>query len=166
MSESIPEHRGRLARLVQLLNATPYSLIALLARIATFSVFFRSGTQKLSDWQATLMLFENEYRVPVLSPLVAAYLSASLELGGSVAILLGLATRASVVSLLGMVLVIQIFVYPGAWPDHIQWLAFMFILVTRGPGAISLDALFARSMAWRAARMTPGTALRSSRMSD
>jgi putative oxidoreductase len=134
------------------LDAIPYSLIALLARLATFSVFFRSGTQKLSDWNATLMLFANEYKVPVLPPGVAAHLAAGLELGGSVAILLGLLTRASVAALLGMVLVIEIFVYPGAWPDHIQWLAFMFILLARGPGAISLDALFARSLTWRVTR--------------
>src|SRR5437667_10222673 len=94
-------------RAIGLMNAIPYSVIALIARAATFSVFFRSGTQKLSDWNATLMLFENEYRVPVLPPHLAAYLAAGLELGGSVLILLGLATRLSVLALLGMLLVIQ-----------------------------------------------------------
>jgi putative oxidoreductase len=84
--------------------------------------------------------------------LTPASLAASLELGGSVLILLGFLTRMSVVALLGMVLVIQIFVCPEAWPDHIQWLTFMFILLARGPGAISLDALFARSMTRRTAR--------------
>ncbi len=92
-------------RAIGLLNAIPYSVIALIARAATFSVFFRSGTQKLSDWNATLMLFEK---------------------------------------LLGMVLVIQTFIYPQAWPDHIQWLAFMFILLARGPGKVSLDAIISR----------------------
>jgi putative oxidoreductase len=130
-------------RAIGLLNAIPYSVIALLARTATFSVFFRSGTQKLSDWNATLMLFENEYHVPVLPPHLAAYMAAGMELGGSVLILLGLATRLSVVALLGMVLVIQTFIYPEAWPDHIQWLAFMFILLARGPGRLSIDAQIA-----------------------
>lgn len=130
-------------RAIGLLNAIPYSVIALLARAATFSVFFRSGTQKLSDWNATLMLFENEYHVPVLPPHLAAYMAAGMELGGSVLILLGLATRLSVVALLGMVLVIQTFIYPEAWPDHIQWLAFMFILLARGPGRLSIDAQIA-----------------------
>ncbi len=59
-------------RAIALLNAIPYSVIALVARAATFSVFFRSGTQKLSDWSATRMLFENEYHVPVLPPHGAA----------------------------------------------------------------------------------------------
>ena len=127
-------------RAIALLNAIPYSVIALIARAAAFSVFFRSGTQKLSDWNATLMLFENEYHVPVLPPHLAATIAAGLELGGSVLILLGLATRLSVLALLGMVLVIQTFIYPEAWPDHIQWLAFMFILLARGPGRVSLDA--------------------------
>jgi putative oxidoreductase len=126
---------------VQRLNAIPYSLIALVARVATFSVFIRSGTQKLSDWNSTLMLFQNEYHVPILPPTVAAYMAASMELGGSVLILIGLLTRASVVALLGMILVIQVFIYPMAWPDHIQWLAFMFILLARGPGRLSLDAV-------------------------
>jgi putative oxidoreductase len=59
--------------IVQKLNAIPYSVIALIARAATFSVFFRSGTQKLSDWNSTLMLFQNEYHVPILPPNIAAY---------------------------------------------------------------------------------------------
>jgi len=130
-----------LQTIVQRLNAIPYSVIALIARAATFSVFFRSGTQKLSDWSATLMLFQNEYHVPILPPNLAAYLAASLELGGSTLVLVGLFTRASVTALLGMTAVIELFVYPMAWPDHIQWLAFMFILLARGPGRISLDAL-------------------------
>lgn len=133
-------------RAIALLNAIPYSVIALIARAATFSVFFRSGTQKLSDWNATLMLFENEYHVPVLPPHLAAYMAAGMELGGSILVLIGLATRLSVLALLGMVLVIQTFIYPEAWPDHIQWLAFMFILLARGPGRISLDAVI---QGWR-----------------
>ncbi len=140
-------HRPALAplalfdRAIALLNAIPYSVIALIARVATFSVFFRAGTQKLSDWNSTLLLFQNEYRVPVLPPEFAAYMAASMELGGSILILIGLATRLSVLALLGMVLVIQTFVYPEAWPDHIQWLAFMFLLLARGPGKVSIDAL-------------------------
>lgn len=131
-------------RAAALLDAIPYSALVLVARAATFSVFFRSGLQKLSDWNATLMLFENEYHVPILPPHVAAYMAAGMELGLSTLVLLGLFTRASALGLLGMVAVIQLFIYPEAWPDHIQWLGFMIFVVARGPGAISLDALLGR----------------------
>ena len=128
-------------RALDTLNKVPFDVLILVARAATFSVFIHSGLQKLSDWNATLMLFRDEYKVPVLPPEVAAYMAASMELGLSTLVLLGLATRLSALGLLGMVAVIQVFVYPQAWPDHIQWLAFMIFIVCRGPGAYSLDAL-------------------------
>jgi putative oxidoreductase len=123
------------------LNAVPYDVIALIARAATFSVFIRSGTQKLSDWSSTLLLFQNEYHTPVLPPVVAAYAATALELGCSSLILVGLLTRVSTLLLLGMTATIQLFIYPDAWPTHIQWLAFMIVIVLRGPGRLSLDAL-------------------------
>jgi putative oxidoreductase len=129
---------------ITLLNRVPYSALILVARIATFSVFFRSGLVKLDDWNATLSLFQNEYHVPVLPPEIAATLAASMELGLSTLVLLGLFTRLSALGLLGMVLVIQTFIYPMAWPDHIQWLAFMIFIICRGPGVISLDHLLRR----------------------
>lgn len=125
-------------------GTVPYSVVILPARIATFSVFFRSGLVKISDWNATLALFRDEYRVPLLPPEIAAHLAAGMELGLSSLILVGLATRLSVLGLLGMVAVIQLFVEPTGWPDHIQWLAFMLFILWRGPGAFSLDALIAR----------------------
>jgi putative oxidoreductase len=134
------------ARIAELLNKIPYSIIALVARLATFSVFFRSGSQKLLDWNSTLALFQNEYKVPLLPPNLAAYMAASIELGCSFLVLMGLMTRLGVAALLCLVLTIQIFVYPNAWPDHIQWLAFMLILLVRGPGALSLDWLLARHL--------------------
>jgi len=132
--------RKAIAKGITLLDSIPYSLVALVARAATFTVFWRSGTQKLADWNSTLLLFENVYRVPLLPPHAAAYMAATLELSGSVLVLLGLMTRLSTLLLLGMVFVIQTFIFPNAWPDHIQWFAFMFILVARGPGRLSLDA--------------------------
>jgi putative oxidoreductase len=135
---------GPVRRILSWLNAVPYSVLVLVARAATFSVFIHSGLQKLSDWNATLMLFHDEYKVPILPPDVAAVMAASMELGLSTLVLVGLATRLSAIGLLGMVSVIQIFVYPEAWPDHIQWLAFMIFIVCRGPGAFSIDALIAR----------------------
>jgi putative oxidoreductase len=132
------------ARIAELLNKIPYSIIALVARLATFSVFFRSGSQKLLDWNSTLALFQNEYKVPLLPPNLAAYMAASIELGCSFLVLMGLMTRLGVAALLCLVLTIQIFVYPNAWPDHIQWLAFMLILLARGPGDFSLDSWLKR----------------------
>jgi putative oxidoreductase len=139
----VPFMPGPARRILSWLNAVPYSVLILVARAATFSVFIHSGLQKLSDWNATLMLFHDEYKVPILPPDVAAVMAASMELGLSTLVLVGLATRLSALGLLGMVSVIQIFVYPDAWPDHIQWLAFMIFIVCRGPGAVSLDAVIA-----------------------
>ena len=131
-------------RIRALLQAIPFSLLILVARVATFSVFFRSGLVKLADWNATLSLFQNDYNVPVLPPEVAAVMAAGMELGLSSLVLVGLFTRLSALGLLGMVAVIQTFVYPMAWPDHIQWLAFMIFIICRGPGVFSLDHLIAR----------------------
>jgi putative oxidoreductase len=135
-----------LARCRGWLEAIPYSFIALVARVATFFVFWRSGSVKLDDWAGTITLFEDEYKVPLLSPTVAAYMAAAMELGGSWLVLVGLGTRVITLALLGMVAVIQLLVYPEAWPTHIQWAAFMLILVARGPGQFSLDALLCRWM--------------------
>lgn len=137
-----PVHAARWA--VGLLDAIPYSLLILAARAATFSVFFRSGLVKIADWNATLLLFANEYKVPLLPPNVAATMSACMELGLSTLVLIGLAARLSALALLGMILVIQVFVYPMAWPDHIQYLAFMIFIICRGPGVLSLDYLVRR----------------------
>lgn len=126
---------------IGLLDAIPYWLIALIARAATCTVFWSSGTQKLSDWSATLALFETEYHVPLIPPHPAAYMATTIEISCSVLVMLGLATRAAVFVLLGMTAVIEIFIYPMAWPTHVQWLAFMFVILARGPGKVSLDAL-------------------------
>jgi putative oxidoreductase len=134
---------GLPARVLALLERIPYSLLALLARCAGASVFWHSGNVKLDDWQGTLRLFEDEYKVPLIPPHVAAYMAAGMELGGAVLLLAGLATRATAIAYLGMIAVIQLFVYPQAWPDHIQWVAFLLLLVARGPGVLSLDALVA-----------------------
>jgi putative oxidoreductase len=136
-------------RIAGKLDAVPYSLVILPARLATFSVFFRSGLVKLDDWNATLSLFVNEYHVPVLPPQIAATMAAGMELGLSTLVLVGLFTRLSVLGLLGMVSVIQLFVYPMAWPDHIQWLAFMVLILWRGPGMLSVDHLLWKRMRTR-----------------
>lgn len=137
-------------RATDFLDGIPYSLVILPARIATFSVFFRSGLVKIADWNATLALFRDEYKVPFLPPEVAAHMAAAMELGLSSLVLVGLFSRLSVLGLLGMVAVIQLFVEPMGWPDHIQWLGFMIFILWRGPGALSLDGLLARWLFRRA----------------
>jgi len=136
-------------RATAFLDAIPYSLVILPARIATFSVFFRSGLVKIDDWNATLNLFREEYKVPLLPPEVAAHMAAAMELGLSSLVLVGLCTRLGVLGLMGMVAVIQLFVEPLGWPDHIQWLAFMIVILCRGPGALSLDHLLVRALSRR-----------------
>lgn len=140
---------GLLMRARALLERIPYSLLALLARGAAFEVFWRSGSVKLDDWAGTLHLFEEEYKVPLIAPAIAAHMAAGMELGGSVLLLVGLCSRVVALMFIGMVSVIQLFVYPEAWPTHIQWVAFLALLVARGPGLISLDALIARWLAKR-----------------
>lgn len=131
-------------RAVGALDSLPWSVLALPMRAAGFIVFWRSGQVKLEDWSSTLELFRSEYQVPVLPPEIAAYLATAAELGLSVLLLAGFATRLSALGLLGMTAVIQIFVYPNAWPVHLQWLAFLLPLVARGAGSLSLDAGLAR----------------------
>ena len=133
-------------RAYSVLDRVPLSLPLLVARIATCSVFLRSGLVKLSDWAGTLDLFRDEYMVPVIPYQAAAYMAAGMELGCSMLILFGLLTRVSVLALFGMIATIQIFVYPTAWPDHIQWTAFMLLILLRGPGTISLDHLITRRL--------------------
>ncbi len=140
------------------LDAIPYDVLALIARAATFSVFWRSGTEKLSDWSATIALFQNEYHTPVLPPVIAAYTATTLEIGCSCLILLGLLSRLAVFLLLGMTLTIQLFIYPDAWPTHIQWLAFMAVILLRGPGRLSLDALIGPRLIGRLEPVAKGQA--------
>jgi len=84
--------------------------------------------------------------VPVIPPDIAAYLATYQELIGSVLLVIGLATRLTALAFIGMVAVIQIFVYPEGWPVHILWFALLFLLLSRGPGAISVDHLLWRRM--------------------
>jgi putative oxidoreductase len=128
------------------LDCIPYWVLALPLRFAVATVFWSSAMVKLDSWQTAIALFEDEYRVPVLPPEVAAYVAASIELSTPVLMVLGLLTRPAAAVLLGMTAVIEIFVYPQAWPTHIQWAAMLLVLLTRGAGAASLDALVQRHM--------------------
>ena len=146
---------------IGLLRCIPDTLIAFVARFSIAAVFWKSGQTKveglaidlvegtfqlgmphLSD--SALYLFSTEYKVPLLSPEVAAHAAAFSEHVFPVLILLGLATRFSALVLLAMSMTIQLFVYPDAYPTHGTWIAVLLYLMAKGPGALSIDHLIAR----------------------
>jgi len=87
--------------------------------------------------------------VPLLPPEIAANMALSIELITPVLLVLGLLTRAAALVLLGMTTVIEMFVFPLAWPTHIQWAAMLLMLLCRGPGKLSLDhVLWPRLRRW------------------
>lgn len=129
--------RERLGRL-------PISILQLGMRVGVGMVFFKAGLLKYNSFEFAVKLFEDEYKVPVLDPALAARLAMYNELTVPVFLFLGLATRLATLPLLGMISVIQIFVYPNAWPDHVLWGSVLILLLTRGPGALSVDYLIER----------------------
>jgi putative oxidoreductase len=125
--------------LLGLANRIPLSLVQLAGRVAIFNVFWNSAQSKLASWPVTLQLFAFEYRVPLLPPEIAASLATAAELGGSILLLLGLFTRFAALALLGVVVVIQLFVFPGHWGEHLLWASLLLLMLARGGGAVSLD---------------------------
>jgi putative oxidoreductase len=131
--------RSRLGRVLELLGRVPPALIQLLFRLAIASVFLKAGLNKLASWESTVQLFADEYKVPVLPADLAAVMATGVEVGCSVLLVAGLGTRLASLPLLGMIAVIQIFVYPGAYSEHLPWGSILLFLLTRGGGAWSLD---------------------------
>ena len=119
-------------------------MLAIPLRLGVAWIFWSSAQVKLINWQRTIELFAEEYRVPLLPPEIAATMALSIELACPILLVLGLFTRLAVLVLLGMTAVIQIFVYPEAWPTHLQWAAMMLVLLCRGAGAFSIDRLLWR----------------------
>lgn len=162
---------GTMARLSALLQSVhramghlPNTLLAFIARFSIAAVFWKSGQTKIEGLAIDIVsgeftlgmprlsdnavfLFQEEYRLPVLSPELGATLAALGEHILPVFILLGLATRLSALGLLGMTLVIQLFVYPDAYPTHGTWAAVLLYLMAHGPGKLSIDAWIARRCA-------------------
>lgn len=147
--------------LIGALEAFPYAVLALLARFSIAAVFWKSGQTKIEGLAVDLVqgkvelglprltasaidLFREEYKLPLLPPELAAHLAAAAEHVFPVLILIGLATRLSALALLIMTLVIQIFVYPDAYPLHGTWAAVLLMLMKYGPSAISMDAALFR----------------------
>jgi putative oxidoreductase len=125
------------------LERVPMSVLLLLARIGVGMVFFKAGLLKYSSWEFTVLLFRDEYQVPLLAPELAARLAMVQELVLPVLLFIGLGTRLATLPLFGMLLVIQTFVYPNAWADHLYWAGTLALILTRGPGVFSLDHFIA-----------------------
>jgi putative oxidoreductase len=144
----------RLESVCAYLGRFPLSIIQLAGRIGVGATFFRAGLLKYQSFEFTIKLFEEEYRVPLLDPTVAARMAMILELTIPILLFLGLATRLATLPLLGMIAVIQIFVYPNAYNEHLVWGSILLLLLTRGPGVMSLDHLIARTTSRRRAAST------------
>lgn len=160
-----PAGTSAIARLVVWIcaafGALPNSLVALLARFSIAAVFWNSGQTKVSGFvlnivsgefalgwprlsDSALALFQDEYKLPFIAPELAAPLAAFAEHLLPLLLLVGLGTRFAALGLLGMTLVIQVFVYPDAYATHGTWAALLLYLMSRGPGAVSLDHWIAR----------------------
>ena len=141
---------------IDLCSRIPDSLIAFLARFSIAAVFWKSGQTKVEGFvidliggefslgwphlaDGTVALFKDEYHLPFIAPEIAAPMAAFTEHFFPVLIFLGLATRLSALALLGMTAVIQLLVYPGAYPTHGVWAAVLLYLVAHGPGKVSID---------------------------
>ncbi|NMM27778.1 MAG: DoxX family protein [Glaciimonas sp.] len=147
--------------LVAIFGRIPDSLIAAVGRFSIAAVFWKSGQTKIQGLSIDLVngefhfgwphlsdsaidLFKSEYRLPLVPPELAAPMAAFAEHFFPILILLGLATRFSALALLGMTMVIEIFVYPDAYPTHGVWATILLYLIAKGPGKISLDHWLAR----------------------
>ena len=135
---------GRINSIREWLGRFPLSILQLGMRIGVGMVFFNAGLLKYKSFEFAVKLFEDEYKVPILAPAVAARMAMINEITTSTLLFLGLATRLVTLPLLGMISVIEIFVYPGAWPDHVLWGSILIFLLTRGPGPFSIDYLIER----------------------
>lgn len=133
-----------LSSLFGMLDRVPLSLLQLLMRFGVGSVFFKAGLLKYQSWDMTLLLFRDEYKVPVFDPALMARMATFNELAFSTLLFLGLATRLATLPFLGMLFVIQTFVYPDAWTEHLVWASILLFLLARGGGAVSVDHLLAR----------------------
>jgi len=152
MESGMRASSGPLARcrpVIEMLESIPVALPELVLRFGVALVFFRSFLSKIESWDTTLLLFENEYQAPFLPPGIAAFLAAGLELVGPIMLVLGFGTRLTAVAMLGMTLVIQLFVYPQSYPDHLLWAGPLLYLLLRGPGRWSIDARIRRSVLGR-----------------
>ena len=123
----------------------PPSLLLLVQRLGIAAVFFMSGRTKVDGWftinDSAFELFNTDYKLPFIAPVPAAYAATTAEHLFPILLVLGLFTRVSAGALLLMTSVIEIFVYPDAWPTHLSWAGLLLPLIALGGGKLSLDNL-------------------------
>lgn len=152
----LPRAQALLTSLYATMQALPNTVLALVARFSIAAVFWKSGQTKVEGFAVDIVagdfqlgwprlsenavaLFREEYKLPFIAPEWGALMAATGEHVLPFLLLLGLATRLSALGLLGMTLVIQLLVYPGAYPTHGTWAALLLYLMAQGPGKLSLD---------------------------
>lgn len=122
------------------------NVLLLVARLGVAAIFFLSGRTKveglLTITDSTYELFRTDYALPFAPPVIAAHIATYSEHLFPILLMLGLFTRPAAAALLGMTLVIEIFVYPDAWPTHLSWAGLLLPLIARGGGDWSLDRQF------------------------
>lgn len=135
---------------VRLLSAIPLWPVSLLARFSLAAVFWMSARTKVAEGTLftlsdnAVWLFKEEYKLPLLPPELAAHLSLIGEHLFPILLVIGLASRFAALGLLFMTLVIEVFVYPAAYPVHGPWAVCCLVVMIHGPGFLSLDHLIAR----------------------
>lgn len=127
-------------------------LVLLGARLAVAVPFLRSGIAKAGDFDNTVFLFTEEYRVPLLSPVAAALAGTAAELVLPVLLVLGMATRFGALALaavnaLAVVAYAHVLLEPGfeaALGQHTLWGVLLVFVIAFGPGLVSVDAWWRR----------------------
>ena len=125
----------------------PMSMLLLVMRLGIAAIFFQSGRTKVEGWftitDSAYELFEYEYAIPLVPSELATVAATVSEHVFPVLLVMGLFTRYAALALLGMTAVIQIFVYPDAWPTHLSWAGLLLPLIALGGGRVSIDGILA-----------------------
>ncbi len=151
MSGPVEQLKSLIERVIGLADRVPTVAFDLAMRVGIAMVFWQSARTKvegvLTLKQSTFFLFQYEYALPIVPHEIAAYMATYAEHFFPILIVVGFAARFGAAALLMMTLVIQIFVYPGAWATHLLWASLLLYIVARGPGVLSIDHFIKRRFA-------------------
>jgi putative oxidoreductase len=130
---------------IRAFEAIPIWPVTLLARLSLAAVFWMSGRTKVAEGTLLTLsdnavwLFREEYQLPLIPPEIAAHLSLAAEHLLPILLVIGLASRFAALGLLVMTLIIEVLVYPYAYPVHGPWAVCCLVVMIHGPGFLSLD---------------------------